>query len=139
MQVIEDEIVPVASENAAMSDAIDQARASIRQFFAAYRLPKPNMTDFHLKAVFSDGDEREHIWLSDLDFNTRPATGVVSNKPGIRTVVYRQRVSFTPDQITDWMYRQNGRLVGGFTTRVLLQTKEQEGGFLSLLKRRFIN
>jgi uncharacterized protein YegJ (DUF2314 family) len=139
VQPIDDEIVPVEGDNATMSEAIDQARASIRQFFAAYRLPKPGMSDFHIKAVFEDGEEREHIWLSDLNFNTKPATGVVSNKPGIKTVAYRQRVPFLPDQISDWMYRYNGQLVGGFTTRVLLRAKTQDGGLLSLLKRRFIN
>ena len=30
-----------------------------------------------------------------------------------------QKVDFHPSQITDWMYIDKGRLVGGYTTRLI--------------------
>jgi uncharacterized protein YegJ (DUF2314 family) len=137
LKVIEDQIVQVAGTNQEMEDAVDQARSSIGEFFAAFENPQPNQTSFLIKARFVDGETSEHIWLADLDFNSRPATGIVSNEPGISSLTYLERVPFLPDQVSDWMYLQDGRLVGGFTTRVLLRASAKPGGFDGLLKRRF--
>ena len=135
MQQIEDEIVPVCGNNNAMNDAINEARESIGQFFKAFNRPSPNQTGFYLKARFDDGNGgAEHIWLTELDFKTKIATGVVSNEPAIKTVTYLDRVQFLPDQISDWMYYEDGHLVGGFTTRLLLRAKGKAGGLRSLLK-----
>ena len=136
MRIVEDEVVPVEGANDTMSDAIDQARSSIGDFFKAFENPQPGQTDFHIKARFTDGTQAEHIWLSELDFKTRPATGIVSNEPQIGSVSFMERVAFLPDQISDWMYRDGGRVVGGFTTKVLLRAKFTPGGFAGLLKRR---
>ena len=135
MPLIQDRIVQVAGDDGPMLEAINQARASIGEFFKAFEHPKPNQSDFCIKARIGDGAVNEHIWLSDLDFKTAPATGVVSNEPGIRSVSYRQRIPFLPDQISDWMYREDGRLVGGFTTRLLLRTSAKPRGLLGLLER----
>jgi uncharacterized protein YegJ (DUF2314 family) len=137
MQVVEDQIVQVAVDNDEMLDAVNEARASIREFFKAFANPQPNHTDFHLKARFQDGDSCEHIWLSDLDFKTQPATGVVSNEPRIGSAGSMERVRFLPDQVSDWMYRKDGVLVGGFTTRVQLRAKARRGGVLDLFDREF--
>jgi uncharacterized protein YegJ (DUF2314 family) len=136
MKVIEDQIVQVAGCNEQMGEAIDQARASICDFFAAFEDPKPNHTAFLIKARFVDGEKSEHIWLADLDFKTRPATGVIANEPDIRTVTYMERVPFLPEQISDWMYMEDGKLVGGFTTKVLLRAVSRPKGVMSLLKHR---
>ena len=134
MRLIEDEIVPVAGCNEEMTDAIDQARSSMCDFFDAFENPKPNQTSFLIKARFEDDGSSEHIWLADLDFTTQPATGIVANEPDIRSLTYMERVPFLPDQVSDWMYTENGKLVGGFTTKVLLRAQSRRGGFLNLLK-----
>ncbi len=129
-------VVAVATQNEEMEDAIYQARANINIFFSAFRNPQPNQTSFLIKARFEDGDSIEHIWLADLDFRQHPATGVVANDPGIKTLTYMERVPFLPDQISDWMYLQDGQLVGGYTTKLLLRAQSREGGLMGLLKRR---
>jgi len=132
MRLVEDQIVQVAGDNDEMLDAVNDARESIGEFFKAFENPLPNQTDFHIKACFEDGTDAEHIWLSDIDFTTRPATGVVSNEPEIRSVSYMERVPFLPDQISDWMYREDGRLVGGFTTKVLLRAQSRQAELIAL-------
>ena len=122
-----------------MSEAIERARASIGDFFAALRLPRRGQTDFQIQAIFADGEQREQIWLSHLDFNTKPATGIVSTRPRIKTISYRARVPFRPEQMSDWMYNDNGRLVGGFTLRTMLSAETDRNGIFSRLKRRFVN
>jgi len=143
MQLVEEQIhssgSPCDSVFNPMSDAIQRARASIGDFFAALRLPRNGQTDFRIQAVFEDGDEREQIWLSELNFSTRPATGLVSTRSRIKTIAYRKRVPFRPEQMSDWMYNDNGRVVGAHTLRVPLTTESDRGGIFSRLKRRFIN
>ena len=121
-----------------MSDAIQRARSSIGDFFKALRLPRRGQTNFQIQAVFQDGDQREQIWMSSLDFNTRPATGIVSTRPRIKTIAYRKRMPFRPEQMSDWMYNDNGRLVGGFTMRVARRAGSKRDGIIGRLKRRLI-
>jgi len=128
----QDVVLPVAGSNIEMGDAIDQARATIGDFFKAFENPQPGQTGFSIKARFEDDCASEHIWLAELDFTTRPATGVVANEPQIESVSFMERVPFLPDQISDWMYLEHGRLIGGFTTRVLLRASKR-GGLLDLL------
>lgn len=114
-----DEIVAVNGEDEEMLVAINKARHSVRQFLEAFFAPKPNQRHFLLKVAFADKDQTEHIWLADLNLSSTPPTGVVANEPRIRSVEYKQRVSFEFKLITDWMFYEDDCLVGGFTTRVL--------------------
>jgi uncharacterized protein YegJ (DUF2314 family) len=138
MSRIEDEIVPVAACNDEMAEAIEQARASFGDFLKAFREPKPNQTGFHVKARFDEGEGEgaEHLWLADISFKEKIATGVVMNEPRIESVHYLERVPFLPDQISDWMYMEDGKMIGGFTTKVLLKAKFKPGGFRELLKHK---
>lgn len=114
----------VRSEDSEMNGAIAQARATLNQFLDAFESPQPNQQHFLVKARFQEGASAEHIWLADLDFSTYPATGTVANEPDLTWLKYLERASFTPDQVTDWMYEEDGRLVGGFTTRLLQRRSE---------------
>lgn len=117
-----DEVISVSSEDPEMELAIKEAKQSIGGFLKAFFEPKPNQTSFLVKVVFDGPDIQEHIWLADLDLNSTPPSGVVANETKIPGVVYMDRVSFTADRITDWMYLEDGFLVGGFTTKVLERT-----------------
>jgi uncharacterized protein YegJ (DUF2314 family) len=66
-----------------------------------------------------EGDQLEHIWLADLDFSGERPRGVVANEPRLPSLKFMQVVEFEPAQITDWMYIEDGYLVGGYTTRVI--------------------
>jgi uncharacterized protein YegJ (DUF2314 family) len=116
--------VDVRNEDSEMNDAIAQARASLNQFFDAFESPQPNQRHFLLKARFQEGDAFEHIWLADLDLSTNPARATVANEPRIQGIKYMERVTFTPEQITDWMFEEDGRLIGGFTTQLLKRRAE---------------
>jgi uncharacterized protein YegJ (DUF2314 family) len=65
------------------------------------------------------GDQVEHIWLADLDFSRPKPRGVVANEPKIQGLRFKHPVDFDPAYVSDWMYVDNGTLVGGYTTRVL--------------------
>jgi uncharacterized protein YegJ (DUF2314 family) len=116
---------PVDDSDPEMNAAIQAARDSLGTFFTALSNPQPNEKSFLLKVRYVEGDRIEHIWLADLDLTTLPGTGTVANETDFPGLIYMQRASFAPDQITDWMYFEDDKLVGGFTTQLLLRRKSR--------------
>lgn len=112
-------IIPVGSNDPQMETAIKLARETMRVFLEAFSQRKRNQQSFLVKVRFEEGGESEHIWLADLDFSTLPSRGVVANEGKIPRLKFMQKVEFDPAQITDWMYVEDGYLIGGFTTKVI--------------------
>lgn len=111
--------VPFSSEDAEMEAAIAEAKANFGQFIHAFCHPTQQQNSFLVKVVFDEGEEREHIWLADLNFEGNKPSGVIANEPNLPGLKFMQRVEFEPSYISDWMYIENGYLVGGCTTRVI--------------------
>jgi len=55
-----------------------------------------------------------------------PGTGRVGNTPKLPDLLHGQIVEFTPEMITDWMFVEDGYLVGNYTLRVILSTVSPE-------------
>ncbi len=102
-----------------MEAAIREAKKSFRKFIEAFCHPTEGQKSFLVKVVFDEGEQREHIWLADLDFAGKKPSGVISNEPNLPRLKFMQRVEFEPSYISDWMYVEDGYLVGGYTTRVI--------------------
>jgi len=109
-----------------MDAAIRKAKDTIRQFLEAFFEPTKKQKSFLLKVVFDEGEQREHIWLADLDFGGDKPTGVIANEPGLPSLKFMQRVEFEPSYISDWMYVEDGYLVGGYTTRIIRERMTPE-------------
>jgi uncharacterized protein YegJ (DUF2314 family) len=107
-----------------MAAAIDQARATVDTFIAALKSPKPGQSHFSIKMAFSDGsDNNEYMWLNPVSYDGKKFTGTVDNEPQtVKTVKLGQVVTVAPAEISDWMFLENGKLVGGQTMRVLRDT-----------------
>jgi uncharacterized protein YegJ (DUF2314 family) len=114
-----DKTVPFSSEDADMEAAIRQAKSNFRHFIEAFSHPTEQQKSFLVKVVFDERDQREHIWLADLDFRGERPSGVVANEPNLPSLKFMQRVEFEPSYISDWMFIEDGYLVGGYTTRVI--------------------
>ena len=122
-----DQISRVASDDAQMEAAIRKAKDTFQQFLDAFCEPTEKQEGFLVKAVFVEGEQVEHVWLADLDFTGKLPRGVVGHEPQIPSLKFMHMVEFEPSQITDWMYIEDGYLVGGYTTRVIRDrmTREQ--------------
>jgi uncharacterized protein YegJ (DUF2314 family) len=108
----------VPNEHAAMQEAVAKARKTVRQFIVALQHPSPGESDFEVKKPFVEKGNVEHIWLSDVTFVGGRFQGKVDNEPvNIRGLKPGQVVSVNPDEISDWVYIKNGKLVGGYTIR----------------------
>ena len=73
-----------------------------------------------MKKLFIKDGKAEHIWLAGVHFNGNRFVGVVDNRPSyISGLKIGDRASVNPDEVIDWSYVEDGRLVGGYTIRVL--------------------
>jgi uncharacterized protein YegJ (DUF2314 family) len=103
-----------------MKQAVHQARRTVGVFIQAMQHPAAGQHDFEVKKPFRQGDAVEHLWLSDVWFKGNRFHGYVDNRPRkIKGLKMGDRVSVNPNEISDWAFVQNGRLVGGYTIRVL--------------------
>jgi len=114
----EPEYYQVQNEHNAMHQAVTKARKTVGKFIDALKHPVAGQTDFEVKKPFVQGSDVEHIWLSDVQFSGSRFQGRVDNTPRkIHGLKVGQLVSVNPNEISDWVYVDNGKLVGGYTIR----------------------
>src|SRR5947209_7094276 len=115
-----DQVIAVPADDARMNAAIAKARATVGTFVTALRAPTASQSSFSIKIPISNGDDREHFWLSDVRYDGTVFSGKIDNEPAtVTTVKIGQAISARLAEISDWMYVDHGKLVGGYTLRVL--------------------
>ena len=112
-------VVHVSDTDPAMNQAMAKARATSDQFAEALRNPGKR-SDFSLKAKFTEGSEAEHMWVNDIRVEGASFKGKLGNDPeNLKKIRFGQSVTVSRDRVSDWMYVEDGKLVGGYTLRVL--------------------
>lgn len=120
-------VVQIAAEDPEMKAAIEKARATLPQFWKAFEAPAPNEESFSLKVRFSDVFNSEHIWVGDIERRDGKIRGTIDNVPeSVNFLREGQRVEVPPEDITDWMYMRDGKMVGNYTLWVLLKRMPRE-------------
>lgn len=117
----------VPEADPAMEQAVAEARRTVPQFLGNLRSPAPSQHMFAVKVAFVEGGAREHIWLDELRYDGKMIHGLVSNEPmNVKGVKLKDQASVAPSAISDWMFIDNGRLMGGYTIRLLLSRASPE-------------
>ena len=102
---------------------MDKARSTVNSFIAALTSPKPGQSEFAVKMAFTDRDKTEIMWIAPVSYDGKMFRGTVSNEPqSVFTVQMGQSVTVEPSGIADWMYLEDGKMVGAYTLRVLRDT-----------------
>lgn len=115
-----DKVTRVSGDDAKMNAAIAKSRATTNTFIAALKSPKPGQVAFSVKKPFVEGEHVEHMWLTDVTFDGSQFTGLIGNEPEVvKNVKIGQKATVSPSEISDWMFIENRKLVGGETLRVL--------------------
>jgi uncharacterized protein YegJ (DUF2314 family) len=103
-----------------MDRAVAEARRTFPQFASALQSPAPNRGSFAVKVAIVEGKTIEHIWLGDVSYDGKLIRGVVGSEPvNVKAVKLNDRASVTPSVISDWMFVENGVLIGGHTIRLI--------------------
>lgn len=115
-----DPVVNVSTGDTRMNAAMATARSTVGTFTAAMKAPKSGQTAFSVKMPVTDGKETEHMWLAGVTYDGKAFHGTINNEPEtVHTVKMGQAVDVEASKISDWMYVDNGTLVGGYTIHVL--------------------
>ena len=110
----------VLDNDKAMDEAVAHAQKSLGFFIAALQKKKASDSGFEIKKGFVDGDQVEHLWISDLTFDGKNFHGRINNRPlDVKNVHLGEEVTVAPRDVSDWMFVKDGKLMGGYTTRVL--------------------
>jgi uncharacterized protein YegJ (DUF2314 family) len=115
-----DRVTYVKDDDPKMNTAMEKARSTVQTFITALKAPQKDQVGFAVKKGFKDGDKTEHMWVSPVVFDGANFRGKVNNDPNIVTNVKNgQAVTIGPDELSDWMFIDGNKLVGGETLRVL--------------------
>jgi uncharacterized protein YegJ (DUF2314 family) len=103
-----------------MGRAVEDAQRTLGFFISALRAKKEGDTILEIKKAFVDGDKVEHLWIKAVTYDGKNFHGRVDNRPAeVGNVHAGERVTVAPREVDDWMFLKNGKLIGGYTTRVL--------------------
>ena len=114
-------LAPADFDEAAMDAAIERARSEVDQFIAKFE--RGEGSQFAVKVPIEDGDHTEHFWLTNIRYEDGVFHGEIGNEPGVvKTVKLGQEWSIPKQEITDWIYMDDGRMYGNYTIRPLLDS-----------------
>ncbi|MDO9383076.1 MAG: DUF2314 domain-containing protein [Hyphomicrobiaceae bacterium] len=124
----QDKVIRVPDDDAEMVAAIAKARATLPEFWREMEAPGPGVESFALKVAIPYGTDRhEHFWLTDVERRGDQISGIISNDPNNATHVAKgDRYEFTEADISDWLIRRDGKMVGNETMRPLLKRMPAE-------------
>lgn len=117
----EPDMVYVPNEDERMNWAIEKAKLTLWYFEESLANPQPHQAYFSVKVHIIDGDNGEHIWLTEPHFDEEGNLyGTIGNEPvNVTTVKLNQKIGIDRDLISDWMTIENGKLIGGYTIRAI--------------------
>jgi|688.fasta_scaffold843633_2 uncharacterized protein YegJ (DUF2314 family) len=105
-----------------MTKAIARARLRLGFFWERVRANDPAETGYAVKVIAGDQHGTEHIWLSRITLRGGRVLGMIDTSPRIvRSLRQGQIMDIRDDAIVDWMYFENGRIVGNETGRTMLR------------------
>ena len=116
----------------AMNAAFAKAAASLDEFLAKWRNPPPGAEGFSVKIglmdtsaapgyaiVRPDASEAQYVewfWMDGLRADGAAFAAEIANDPeGLRNVTMGQTLHFARQDIGDWMYFQDGKIIGNAT------------------------
>jgi uncharacterized protein YegJ (DUF2314 family) len=114
------DVFHVSTEDPRMNAAIAKARGTVDEFIGAFTNAGAHQRSFAIKVPVIDGSHIEHFWMDIERFANGQFTGRIANQPlDVHNVHFGDRIVVDKERISDWMYVDRGRLVGGFTIKAL--------------------
>jgi uncharacterized protein YegJ (DUF2314 family) len=104
----------------------ESARDTLPIFFRHLLRPGEGQGGFRLKYPFradsDSGFSMEQLWLEDIRFKDGVYYGLITNTPFYISAIKKgDIVSFSAGDITDWMYTDKEKIIGGLSIKYLLE------------------
>jgi uncharacterized protein YegJ (DUF2314 family) len=117
-----DPVASVSGQDQEMNLAISKARDSLPLFWKVFEAPGRGESDFALKVRVEDRNGVEHFWVTDLRRQDGKIFGFIGNDANtVASVKFGDEIEVLEDDISDWLYMRNGKMVGNFTVRPLFK------------------
>ena len=108
-----------------MGAAMKKARESWPKFVEAFR--KKEGDSFSVKIEMWEGDQSEHIWVSVTKIEGDTIHGALGNRPVyLKKLELGSPVTGKAKDVSDWLYMKDGKMVGGYTVRILLERQKRK-------------
>jgi uncharacterized protein YegJ (DUF2314 family) len=118
-------VIPVSGDDPRLKAAVARARRRWPEFVGAFEERQPEQK-FAVKARLGDGEHFEFMWLSVTGMENGYVYGRLDNEPlevtGLRL---GDKVRVPDRELSDWIYTDGDRTVGGFTIEVLRRIQEE--------------
>lgn len=118
-------------DDSSLNQAIKKANQTFDDFESVLKNSVENniksFSDFSIKVKFDTKNGAEHVWLSEIKIEGEDYFGVLNNEPEqINSLKLGDVIKIDKNRISDWMYSENGKLIGGFTIRALRNQMNME-------------
>jgi uncharacterized protein YegJ (DUF2314 family) len=131
--------IAVETTDEELAKIAEEARQTLHDFIRTLQRPIPGEGEFYVKYGFyaeqGSSFDKEYLWLSDISFRDGFYFGKIMNIPQyIPYFKQGDRVSFIIDDIVDWMYQDNGKIVGGKSIKYLIEQIDEENRSVELTR-----
>jgi uncharacterized protein YegJ (DUF2314 family) len=118
--------VKITRSNSELDQIILRARETVPEFIEKLNAPGEDEGNFQVKYPFKADPESgfayEHIWLRDIRLKDGVYYGTITNQPCYcGGLTLGEVVSFSIENISDWMYTQGGTIIGGRSIKLLIE------------------
>jgi uncharacterized protein YegJ (DUF2314 family) len=108
--------VSVPVTDTSLQLATEEAQRSLDHFTAAVQHPSSRQSNFQVKLAVESG---HYVWLNQVEFD-RTLSGILGpDAAGLHPAGPGARVTVPARDVADWMYAEDGKLVGGFSLRAI--------------------
>lgn len=109
----------ILSEEEKMFLSIEKAKNTLHYFVKVIINPTQNQANFSIKAKLKDNLKEENLWINNVKYDNGIFEGIVGNYPKvIKNVKFGSVIRVNIDDVIDWMFIDNKRLIGGYSIRV---------------------
>ncbi len=103
------------------------ARATFDAFWRRVSNDKTGLDAISIKIGIPHENGMEHLWMTGcVSEDAQVFDCVLSNEPRFVQQAFGSRYRFSRESISDWMYRQNGKIHGGYSIREELPLLPQD-------------
>jgi uncharacterized protein YegJ (DUF2314 family) len=114
--------VEVEQSDKELEKIADNARRALPTFFRNLARPEAGANNFFIKYPLIADDAAEQVWLGDIRVKNGVYYGRLANTSSLPGGRKKDKlITFDPDKITDWMYIQNNKIIGGRSIKYLLE------------------
>ncbi|HEX6642177.1 MAG TPA: DUF2314 domain-containing protein [Thermoanaerobaculia bacterium] len=115
-------LVTLSADDPGLNAAKAEALATLPEFLKRLSAPGADLASAAVKAPLAVPQGTEHVWLTDISYESGEFIGKVDNDASPESGVKAgQVIRVAASSISDWKIVERGMLVGGFTIRYFVE------------------